>query len=155
MSLGYVGHARLEAEDAEIAIYSYTGENWNVQDNAIRKRLESTIGQFTIDKSCLIEPELRSKVRKMPNGRKKLVEKRIVRHPDISELISDGNIVVDELCGVDAEASDYRPCIYMRLLRLIFESYQLTGDFPKRKASSSNHTCTPNRELGSTLGQAT
>lgn len=30
MSLGYVGHARLEAEDTEIAIYSYTGENWNV-----------------------------------------------------------------------------------------------------------------------------
>lgn len=109
MSLGYVGHARLEAEDTEIAIYSYTGENWNVQDEAIRKRLESTIGQITIDKSCLIEPELHSKVRRMPNGRKNLVEKRIVRHPDISGLISDGSIVVDELCGVDAEASDYRP----------------------------------------------
>lgn len=26
MSLGYVGHARLEAEDTEITIYSYTGE---------------------------------------------------------------------------------------------------------------------------------
>lgn len=25
MSLGYAGHARLEAEDDEIAIYSYTG----------------------------------------------------------------------------------------------------------------------------------
>ena len=133
MSLGYVGHARLEAEDAEIAIYSYTGENWNVQDDAIRKRLESAIGQFTIDKSCLIEPELRSKVRKMPNGRKEFVEKRIVRHPDISELISDGNIVVDELCGVDAEASDYRPRIYMRLLRIIFESYQLNGRLPEKE----------------------
>lgn len=133
MSLGYVGHARLEAEDAEIAIYSYTGENWNVQDDAMRKRLESTIGQFTIDKSCLIEPELRSKVRKMPNGRKKFVEKRIVRHPDISELISDGSIVVDELCGVDAETSGYRPRIYMRLLRLIFESYQLNGRLPEKE----------------------
>lgn len=27
MSLGYAGHARLEVEDDEIAIYSYTGEN--------------------------------------------------------------------------------------------------------------------------------
>lgn len=52
MSLGYVGHARLEAEDTEIAIYSYTGENWNVQDEAMCKRLESTIGKITIDKSC-------------------------------------------------------------------------------------------------------
>ena len=133
MSLGYVGHARLEAEDAEIAIYSYTGENWNVRDEAIRKRLESTIGQITIDKSCLIEPELHSKVRRMPNGRKKLVEKRIIRHPDISELISDGSIVVDELCGVDAEASDYRPCIYIRLLHIIFESYQLNGRLPEKE----------------------
>ena len=101
MSLGYVGHARLEAEDTEIAIYSYTGENWNVQDEAVRKRLESAVGQLTIDKSCLIEPELRSKVKKMSNGRKKLAEKKIVRLPDISELISDGSIVVDELCGID------------------------------------------------------
>ena len=132
MSLGYVGHAQLEVENAEIAIYSYTGENWNVQDEAVHKRLESTVGQLTIDKSCLIEPELHSKVRKMPNGRKKLVEKIIVRHPDISELISDGSIVVDGLCGVDAEASDYRPRIYMRLLRIIFESYQLNGRLPEK-----------------------
>ena len=133
MSLGYVGHARLETEDNEIAIYSYTGENWNVQDKAERKRLESTVGQLTIDKSCLIGPELHSKIRKMPNGRKKLVKKKIVRHPDISELISDGSIVVDELCGIDAEASDYRPCIYMRLLRIIFESYQLNGRLPEKE----------------------
>lgn len=133
MSLGYVGHTQLEVEDTEIAIYSYTGENWNVQDEAIRKRLASTIGQLTIDKSCLIEPELHSKVRKMPNVRKKLVEKIIVRHPDISELISDGSIVVDGLCGVDAEASDYRPRIYMRLLRIIFESYQLNGRLPEKE----------------------
>lgn len=133
MSLGYVGHTQLEVEDTEIAIYSYTGENWNVQDEAIRKRLASTIGQLTIDKSCLIEPELHSKVRKMPNGRKKLVEKIIIRHPDISELISDGSIVVDGLCGVDAEASDYRPRIYMRLLRIIFESYQLNGRLPEKE----------------------
>ena len=54
MSLGYVGHARLEAEDTEITIYSYTGENWNVRDEEMRRRLESTNGQITIDKSCLM-----------------------------------------------------------------------------------------------------
>ena len=84
-------------------------------------RLCTCLLYTSIDKSCLIEPELHSKVRRMPNGRKKLVEKRIVRHPDISGLISDGSIVVDELCGIDAEASDYRPRIYMRLLRIILE----------------------------------
>lgn len=90
MSLGYAGHARLELEDAEIAIYSYTGEDWNVQDESARKALESAIGQFTIYKSCLIEPEVHCKVRKTPNGRKKLIEKKVVGHPDLSGLIDDG-----------------------------------------------------------------
>lgn len=43
MSLGYAGHARLKLEDAEIAIYSYTGEDWNVQDESARKALESAL----------------------------------------------------------------------------------------------------------------
>lgn len=63
MTLGYAGHARLEAEDDEIAIYSYTGEDWNVQDESARNALECDSGQFTISKSCLIEPEIRRKVK--------------------------------------------------------------------------------------------
>ena len=51
MSLGYAGHARLEVEDDEIAIYSYTGENWNVRDEDARSALVSEEGQFTISKS--------------------------------------------------------------------------------------------------------
>lgn len=131
-SMWGASHADLSPPN-EIAIYSYAGENRNVQDEAMRKRLESTIGQITIDKSCFIEPELRSKVRRMPNGRKKLVEKRIIRHSDISELISDGSIAVDGLRGVDAGASDCRPRIFMWLLRLIYESNQLNGRLPEKE----------------------
>lgn len=76
MSLGYAGHARLELEDAEIAIYSYTGEDWNVQDESTRKTLESAIGQFTIDKSCLIEPEVHCRVRKSPTVGRSSSKKR-------------------------------------------------------------------------------
>lgn len=133
MSLGYAGHARLELEDAEIAIYSYTGEDWNVQDESARKALESAIGQFTIYKSCFIEPEVHCKVRKTPNGRKKLIEKKVVCHPDLSGLIDDGGIVIDKLCGVDAETSNYRPRIYIHLLRHIFENYQLNGRLPEKE----------------------
>lgn len=131
MSLGYAGRARLEVENAEIAIYSYMSEDWNVQDEAARKALESVIGQFSIDKSCLIEPEVHCRVRKKPNGRKELVEKKIVRPLDFSELIDNGSIVIDKLCGVDAEAPDHHPRICMRLLRHIFESYQLNGRLPE------------------------
>lgn len=69
MPLGHAGHAWLEVEDDEIAIYSYTGENWNIRDEDVRSALESEEGQFTISKSCLIELALHRKVERLPNGR--------------------------------------------------------------------------------------
>ena len=133
MPLGHAGHARLEVEDGEIAIYSYTGEDWNVRDKDARSALEREEGQFTISKSCLIELAMRRKVERLPDGRKGLVEKTIVRHPDLAGMMDRGDIVVDKLCGVDAEAFGYRPCIYLCLLRHIFESYQLNGRLPEKE----------------------
>ena len=133
MSLGYAGHAQLEAEDDAIAIYSYTGENRNVRDEGARSALESEEGQLTISKSCLIELAMHRKVKRLPNGRKGRVEKAIVRHPDLAGMMDRGDIVVDKLCGVDTEAFGYRPCIYLCLLRYIFESYQLNGRLPEKE----------------------
>lgn len=133
MSLGYAGYARLEVEDDEIAIYSYTGEDWNVRDEDARSALESEGGRFTISKSCLIELAMRRKVKRLPDGRKGRVEKAIVRHPDLAGMMDRGDIVVDKLCGVDAEMSGYRPCIHRCLLRHIFESYQLNGRLSEKE----------------------
>ncbi|MBD9214081.1 MAG: hypothetical protein EGQ22_01055 [Senegalimassilia anaerobia] len=133
MSLGYVGYARLEVEDDEIAIYSYAGEDWNARDEDACSALESEEGQFTISKSCLIELAMHRKVKRLPDGRKGRVEKAIVRHPDLAGMMDRGDIVVDKLCGVDAEMSGYRPCIHRCLLRHIFESYQLNGRLPKKE----------------------
>lgn len=131
MSFGHAGRARLEVEDDEIAIYSYTGGNRNVRDEGARSALESEEGQFTISKSCLIELTMRRKVERLPNGRKGRVEKAIVRHPDLAGMMDRGDIVVDKLCGVDTEAFGYRPCVYRCLPRHIFESYQLNGRLPE------------------------
>lgn len=60
------------------AIYSYTGEDWNVQDGSARKALESAIGQFTIYKSCLIEPEVHCKVRKHPMAGRNSLKRRLL-----------------------------------------------------------------------------
>ena len=133
MSLGYAGHARLEVEDDEIAIYSYTGENRNVRDEGARNALEGEEGQFTVSKSCLVELAMHRKVKRLPNGRKGRVEKAIVRHPDLAGMMDRGDIVVDKLCGVDAEMSGYRPCIHRCLLRHIFESHQLNGRLPEKE----------------------
>lgn len=133
MLLGYAGHAQLEVEDDEIAIYSYTGDNWNVRDEDARNALESEEGQFAISKSCLIELAMHRKVKRLPDGRKGRVEKAIVRYPNLAGMMDRGDIVVDKLCGVDTEAFGYRPSIYLCLLRHIFESYQLNGRLPEKE----------------------
>ena len=133
MSLGYAGHAWLEVVDDKIAIYSYTGEKWDVRDEDARSALVSEEGQFTISKSCLIELAMHRKVERLPNDRKGHVEKAIVKHPDLAGMMDCGDIVVDKLCGVDTEAFGYRPCIYQCLLRHIFESYQLNGQLPEKE----------------------
>ena len=143
MSLGYAGRARLELEDTEIAIYSYTGEDWNTEDEVARKALESAIGQFAIDKSRLIEPEVHCRIRKKPNGRKELVEKKIVKRPDFSEPIGDGDIVIDKLCGVDAEAPDHRPHLHAPAAPHLRE-------LPAKRAAPRRgriHTLTANSQL--------
>ncbi len=130
MSIGYTGHARLEAQDEKTAIYSYTGENFNLQDKALKASLESKRGAFTISKASLVEPEIHSRIRKTPRG-KKLVENRIVRFPNVMGIIADGGIVVDELCGIDEAGCTYQNGVYHVLLIRLFEEYQKTGALPE------------------------
>lgn len=134
MSIGFTGYAHLEVEDDETAIYSYSGQNFNLgNDKELKERLEAKRGMFTIRKSALVEPEIHSRVRKTSRG-KKLVEKRIVRFPDIGAIIRDGGITIDELCGIDAEGLTYNMGVYQVLLRNIFEEFQKTGSLPEKAA---------------------
>lgn len=57
MSIGYVGKCRIEIEDDEVAIYSYSGENWNDGGKSQRGDRELYDGSFIIYKDCLDEPE--------------------------------------------------------------------------------------------------
>lgn len=68
MPLGHAGHARLEVEDGEIAICSYTDENRNVRDEGARNALESEEGQFIISKSYLIELAMHGQAERLPDG---------------------------------------------------------------------------------------
>lgn len=48
----------------KIVICSYTGEDWDVRDEAARTALESEEGQFAISGFCLIEPMIHRRVKK-------------------------------------------------------------------------------------------
>ena len=133
MSLGIYGRCQLESEDDYWIVYSYSGENWNL-DRAVRQEVETRAGAFMIAKNCLLEPEVRTRKRRVSKQRKALVEKRIVRIPDIGNCISVGDIII-EYCGLDAYelAEGIQPAsrTALILIRHIFERYQKDGTLPE------------------------
>ena len=129
MSFGYTGMCRKEFEDDKLVIYSYSGENWN--DCGKSKSGDSLLydGVFIIHKRCLEEPEIHTKLKRFPSGRKKLVEKRILHCPDIYKHIADRKIIIEKVCKnafkIHSETLiDY--IAYMLLIH-VFEKYQENG----------------------------
>ena len=129
MSLGYTGMCKKELEDDEMVIYSYSGENWN--DGGKSKSGDSLLydGSFIIYKDCLEEPEIHTKLKKMPSGRKKVVEKRIPHFPHIYKHIENGKIVIEKECKNAFKRYSETSIDYIAYLLLIhiFEKYQLDG----------------------------
>ena len=84
MSKGYGGAARLVLQDDETVIYEYFADNVNHPQYYNTNRIYD--GIITISKSALVEPEIHRKVKRMPSGRKKLIEKRVPVEINWSEL---------------------------------------------------------------------
>lgn len=137
MSLGYVGRCRLEAEDENTAIYSYTGENWNIPEE-LASELEGIEGSFVISKRSLEEPEIHVKKQRVGKGKNRVVEKVITHTPDISKHLSDGDITIESLCGVDRMESDETgtdlPRVVRHLLHHVYEHYMKEGALPAKDA---------------------
>ena len=135
MSIGYCGRIELFAEDDNTALYRYCGENWN-DDSNTRGSWEDMDGEILIQKKCLVEPEIHTKLKKMPSGRKKLVSKRIVQPFDISAAIRSGDIQILKPC-----TSEYSQGLHIgidrmyfayTLLRKLFTEYQEQGKLPEK-----------------------
>ena len=133
MSLGYTGMCKKELEDDEIVIYSYSGENWN--DDGKSKSGDSLLydGSFIIYKDCLEEPEIHTKLKRMPSGRKKMVEKRITHTLELSKHIENKKVFVEKECKNAFRRGATMPIDYIayRLILHIFERYQLDGELPE------------------------
>ena len=136
MSLGYTGMCKKELEDDELVIYSYSGENWN--DNGKSKSGDILLydGSFVIYKDCLEEPEIHTKLKKMPSGRKKIIEKRITHVPDIIEYVNDKRIVVEKECKNAFRQGMTMPIDYIAYLLIlhVFERFQLDGVLPEKES---------------------
>ena len=132
MSLGFCGKAVLAAEDDRMAIYRYSGENWNALDES-RGNIQMLDGELFIQKSSLVEPEIHIRIRKTLSHRRILTEKRIHQAVNVSGLIKSGYIeikpsaVEQSMQSADGEARMY---FAIQLLRKIFASYQEKGKLP-------------------------
>lgn len=131
MSMGIGGSAVKVLEDAETVIYEYGGYNLNEPQFRNEKRVRD--GSITIPKSCFAEPDIREKVKKMPNGRKKLVVKRIPVGVDFRKMIKDGLIEVENCgnCWQTFDEVDNADIAAIRILFKIFQEYQVNGEIPE------------------------
>ena len=122
MSRGYGGSARLILHDEKTIIYEYAPFNLNYPDYQNSDHIYD--GLITIDISAFVESEIHTKLKRFPNGKKKIITKRIINDVDYSQLISDKKIVVENsrFCWRILDKSV--GFIAYRIIRKIFTTYQ-------------------------------
>lgn len=130
MSLGLYGKCFLESEDREVTLYSYYGENWNI-DRTLTKELDQKLGSFILCKALISKAEIYLVRPKANKNCKKRIEKRILTQP----LYHDGALEIIEYCGADQWAIDtnyvFGPRIVRNLVNHICERYQLEDKMPE------------------------
>lgn len=130
MSLGVGAYADLVLEDEETLIYQYG--DFNLNKDAYRNAEKIQDGLITIAKSCLVEPEIHEKIKRLPSGRKKLIVKRIPVYVDYSVMMKEGLIIIEN-CSTcwKVSADEYRvDFMAYSLVSKFFREYQETGGIP-------------------------
>ena len=129
MSLGIGAFCKLIAEDEETVIYEYGSFNLNEPDYRNEQKIAD--GIITIKKSSLIEPEIHDKIKRLPNGKKKQIIKRVPQDISLSKLFNNKSIIVENCShcwktndiGIDVMAST--------TVWYIFFEYQEKGRLPE------------------------
>lgn len=93
MSIGVGAWARKVLEDDKTVIYEYGG--YNLNEPVFRNEERILDGIITISRECFIEPEIHEKLKKLPYGRKKKIEKRIPVYVEYGRMINSGLIVIE------------------------------------------------------------
>ena len=136
LSLGYCGKCELIEQNDDIVRYAYSGENWN-DEMSQSGDIDLLDGIICISKKCLEEPEIHIKNRKMPSGKRNIIEKRIVHTPSIGNHILERTIVIEKKCKNEFKrmATSEVDCYlaYVLLIK-VFEAYQRDGILPNKEA---------------------
>ena len=134
MSIGYCAYCRKVFEDEQAILYEYTC--YNIGKDDWEKSKETYDGSITIKKDAFVEPIIRQKIKKTPNGRKKLIVKRIHNEVNFSELLAAGKITIEN-CSGTWKTVDGIDFMAWRLIRKVFDEYQDTGVIPEKMSYCS------------------
>lgn len=129
MSLGIGAFCKLIAEDEETVIYEYG--SFNLNEPKYENKNHISDGIITISKNSLIEPEIHDKTKRLPNGKKKRIIKRVPKEIHLSDLIENKRITIENCThcwkthenGIDVMATT--------TIWYIFRKYQENGILPE------------------------
>lgn len=129
MSMGYGATCRKVSEDSVSVLYEYYA--YNLSEEKLRNPNKIYDGTILIQKACLIEPEIHTKLKQMPNGRKKAVEKRIPFEVKLPEYLSVGQVEITNSSFAWHFIPGNVDIMAIRLCRKIFREYQESGELPE------------------------
>lgn len=131
MSRGIGAYANLILQDDNTVIYGYGG--YNLNEEKYRNEAHIYDGTITIQRSCFLKPEIHEKIKKMPNGKKKPVDKRVTVEVDYPRYIEDGLIVIENCsnCWKTTNDEKYIDIMALHILYYLFLRYQEQGKMPE------------------------
>ena len=129
MSIGYGGYMDLVANDGTMLMYAYCC--YNVNNDDYKKYMGLVDGEIVISREALVEPEIHSKLKKMPSGRKRLIEKRVRQDVPWGDLFDSGKVTVKNASGTWCTNSDGIDIMAFNMLFKLFDEYQNTGEIPE------------------------
>ena len=129
MSRGYGGDMDLVADDSTTLMYTYCC--YNVNNDNYKKYMGLADGEIVIFRNALIEPEIHSKIKKLPGGHKRIVEKRVKRDVSWEDLFICRRVIVKNASGTWFTTLEGIDFIALKMLFKLFSEYQRTGEVPK------------------------
>lgn len=129
MSRGFAARLIKESEDDKMVLFKYSCADAGNEN--YKELIESVDGRIIVDKSCFVEPKIHIKSKKMPSGRKKIIEKHIVVSVEYEKYIKEGliEIVNASGCWHAVEGIDF---MALKLLFKLFKEYQEEGKIPEK-----------------------
>lgn len=131
MSIGIGAWANKTIEDDKVVYYEYG--NYNLNQIEFRNKDLISDGYIIIPKECFIEPEIHRKIKKVPNGQKKHIIKRIPISVDYENMINNGLIIIENCshCWKVTNDDKKTDVMVLHLLFHLFYKYQIEGQIPE------------------------